>query len=209
MTTTVPEPLLAQRSGLAEAFDAAARARSARRAGDEAARLVGALADRRAAADSAVRDAQRRVAAVRVLRPSWFLLVLTGRLVAERGRRRAALAAAVADRDAVVAKVRAYQKESAGLHQAADAAAAQAAALPRLLDEVALLVRAAGGDGAARLAACEAAIGPLLVEDAVLTQAIRAADPAEEPGLRELRADVRHRLAAARAERVAVLRGEG
>ncbi len=168
------ERIMALREQMRLAHTAASTARTARRASQEASRSAGALADQRAAADAAVAEAVRRLRAVHGLRPVRLAHLLRGRSRHETLLRAEALEAASVQRDAIAAQARAHLDDVRRLSAQADAAAAQAAALPRLLDELARLIHDAGGDDAVRLAAAEASIGPPLTSELALSHALQA-----------------------------------
>ena len=156
------------------AHTAASTARTARRASQEASRLAGALADRRAAADAEVAEAVRRLRAVHGLRPVRVAQLVRGRVRSETLRRTEALRGRLLKRDAIVGEVHAQLDDARRLSAEADAAASRAAALPRLLDELARLIHDAGGDDAERLAAAEAQIATPLTSELALSHALQA-----------------------------------
>jgi len=188
MTTTVPDGLWDLRESVRIAEAAAMSARQNRSAAQEAARLAGALADRRAAADALVSEAARRLRAVRGLHPTRLAYLLRGRAAAERAARTRALQSAVGERDAVVARVRAHLDDAKRFTMDAEVSSGRAAALPRLLDELTEHVRLAGGDSAARPSGTDPDLSRLSheLELTVALQAVHHADRLVRDGLDRL-----------------------
>ena len=176
--TTVPERITALRDAVKQAQAAAAAARTARAGSREAARLGGELAPRRAAADSEVAMAARRARQLSGLRPQRWFLTLRGRGRQERDARQRTHQAALAHRDQIVAESSRLCRTALELAELADREAARAATLPRLLDELAALLRHAGGDHAVRLAEVEARLEPGLRSEIECSLAVQAVDRA-------------------------------
>lgn len=153
---------------------AAVAARQAARAARQAQAEAGALAGRRAAADREVAEAVRRLRAVRGLRPRRVLLAVRGGSAVERLRRADDLLAARGRRAEIVEEVRARLAEAHRLSRQAETSAAVAAALPRLLDELARAICEQGGEQARRLAAAEASLAPPLGNEIVISRTLQA-----------------------------------
>ncbi len=178
MTTIVPDGLWDLRESVRVAEAAATSARQSRSAAQESARLAGALADRRAANDTQVSEAARRLRALQGLRPTRLAFLVRGRGAAERAARVALLHASLQARDDVVAQVRAYLDDAERFTVDAEVSSGQAAALPRLLDELTEHVRLVGGDSAARLSETDPDL-PRLTHELELTQTLHAVHHAD------------------------------
>lgn len=168
------ERIVTLREQVQVAHTAASTARTARRASQEASRLAGSLADRRAAADAEVAEATRRLRAVQGLHPVRLAHLVRGHAGHEVAVRAERLDAATRTRDAIVAEAHEHLEQARRLSAEADAAAASAAALPRLLDDLACLIHDVGGNEAARLAEADARIAPPLTDELALSHALQA-----------------------------------
>jgi hypothetical protein len=169
-----PDQALEQaRARLRAARGAAERARAEAAAAEQARTEAALLRRRLPVVIGAAEQAMQRSRSLRRMTADAVWHAGRRRLASERARRAALLRAALAARDALAARIADVEAQAREHGEQALRLRAEAAALPRLLDQAADCLRRAGGPMAEALLVAEAGLAPVVRRESDLDEAVR------------------------------------